>query len=235
MRPSISIVIPIFNEEEILEERIAYLIPELRKEFQNVEIVLSENGSVDRTKEIASHLASGDDAVSTFIDDGIADYGQALINGINSTKYDEVSILELDYLDLDFLRSSYDLLSEYDLIIGSKKLSPGIDQRSWKRRLFTSLYNLLLRRIFHLKLTETHGLKTFRKSKLNAITNNCVSRHAVYPSEFVIRACRDEKLEVCEIPLSLPLREIRSTRISASGRLKKTLDDLILLHRAIKS
>lgn len=235
MRPFVSIVIPIFNEEEILEERIAYLIPELRGYFQNVEIVLSENGSVDGTKEIARQLALKWDVVSAVIDNGIADYGQALINGINSSKYDIVSILELDYLDLDFLKRSYDLLSEYDLIIGSKRLSPGIDQRPWKRRLFTSLYNLLLRKMFHLRLTETHGLKTFRKSKLNVITNNCVSRHAVYPSEFVIRACRDEKLKICEIPLSLPLREIRRTRINPSRRLKKTLDDLILLHRAIKS
>lgn len=235
MKPSVSIVIPIFNEEEILEERIAYLIPELRKEFQNVEIVLSENGSVDRTKEIASHLASSCDEVSAVIGDEIADYGQALLDGINSSKYNEVSILELDYLDLAFLKSSYDLLSEYDLIIGSKKLSPGIDQRAWKRRLFTSLYNLLLRKMFHLRLTETHGLKTFRKSKLNVITNNCVSRHAVYPSEFVIRACRDEKLKVCEIPLSLPLREIRRTRINATRRFKKTLDDLVLLRRALKN
>ena len=39
MRHSVSIVITIFNEEEILDKRIAYLIPELRKEFQNVEIV----------------------------------------------------------------------------------------------------------------------------------------------------------------------------------------------------
>lgn len=235
MRPSISIVIPIFNEEEILEERIAYLIPELRRDFQNVEIVLSENGSVDGTKEITRQLALKWDEVSAVIDDGIADYGQALINGINSSKYDKVSILELDYLDLDFLKRSYELLSEYDLIIGSKKLSPGIDQRPWKRRLFTSLYNFLIRKMFCLRLTETHGLKTFRKSKLDVITNSCLSRHAVYPSELVIRASRDEKLKICEIPLSLPLIEIRRTRINAARRFKKTLDDLVLLHRALKN
>lgn len=234
MRPSVSIVIPIFNEEEILEERIAYLIPELRGEFRNFEIVLSENGSVDGTKEIARQLALKWDQVCAVIDDGIADYGQALINGINSSKYDKVSILELDYLDLDFLKRSYELLSEYDLIIGSKKLSPGIDQRPWKRRLFTSLYNFLLRKICHSTLTETHGPKTFKKSKLNKIIKSCVTRHAVYPSEFVIRASRNEKIKICEIPLSLPLIDIRKARISASKRLKKTLDDLVLLRRVLK-
>ena len=137
MRPFVSIVIPIFNEEEILDERIAYLVPELENEFQQYEIILSENGSIDRTKELARQLDFKWEEVTALIDDGIADYGQALINGINACKYDKVSILELDYLDLDFLQRSYDMLDEYDFIIGSKKISPGIDQRPLKRKMFT--------------------------------------------------------------------------------------------------
>lgn len=231
---SISIIIPVFNEEEILERSISFLIPKLRRDFQGIEVILSENGSFDKTKEIVTQLALKWNEVSAVIDDGIADYGQALINGIDSSKYDKVSILELDYLDLDFLKSSYELLYEYDLIIGSKKLSPGIDQRSWKRKLFTYSYNFLLRKMCHSTLTETHGPKTFKKSKLNKIIKSCVTRHAVYPSEFVIRASRNEKIQICEIPLSMPLRDIRKARISASKRLKKTLDDLVLLRKVLK-
>jgi hypothetical protein len=99
--------------------------------------------------------------------------------------------------------------------------------------MFTMLYNIGIRWVFGVKLSETHGLKTFKKSKLNTITNGCVTRHAVWPSEFCIRAVRDKNLKVIEIPVTIPLREIRATRIKAMKRLKKTADDLLLLRKAL--
>ncbi len=233
MRQNVSLVVPILNEEELLADRVKLLDAELKKEFQNYEIVLTENGSVDNTKSIARSLEKEFPNVKAVIDDGPGDYGQALINGINASKYDEVAILEVDYLDMVFFYQGYDMLPTHDLIIGSKRLGNNIDQRGFKRKMFTELYNFLLRVNFHLKLSETHGLKVLRKSKLNHITNGCVTRNAVWPSEFCIRAVRDKNLVVKEIPLSLPLREIRVTRIKAFKRLKKTLDELMLLRKAL--
>lgn len=233
MTDNCSIVIPVFNEEEILEKRIRDLSEDLKNYFREFEIIITENGSVDNTKAIIRKLASELSCVVAEIDDGAADYGQALINGINRAKFDNVTILEVDYLDMIFLKKSNELLSEYDLIIGSKKLAGEMDQRPFKRKLFTSLYNFGLRITCGLKLTETHGLKTFKKSKLDHITNGCVTRHAVWPSEFCIRASKDKNIRIKEIPLSIPLVEIRTTRIKAISRLKKTISDVMLLSRTI--
>jgi|CXWJ01.1.fsa_nt_gi glycosyltransferase involved in cell wall biosynthesis len=235
MTENCSIVIPIFNEEEILEARIRTLAIELKNYFKEFEIILTENGSRDNTKEIVRKLAQEVNVVVAEIDEGAADYGQALINGINRAKFEYINIFELDYLDMVFLEKANNLLSEYDLVIGSKELSQGMDQRPFKRKIFTWLYNFGLRTAFNLKLTETHGLKALKKSKLNHITNGCVTRHAVWPSEFCIRASRDKNLTVKEIPLSMPIREIRTTRIKAIKRLKKTLDDILLLRRSINN
>ena len=234
MNKSVSIVIPIFNEEEILEQTVLDLVKTIEQEFEEFEIILSENGSRDRTREIVDDLVKRDERIIGLTDEEVADYGLALIEGINTAKFDEICILELDYLDLGFMRNSYQMLDRFDLIVGSKKISPGIDRRPIERRFMSSGYNGLLKIFFKLPLSETHGLKTLRKSRLLDITNNCVSRHAVYPSEFVLRACRDKDLKVCEIPLTMPLEEIRTTRINASKRLKKTLDDLRLLHRVLR-
>jgi len=229
------VVIPILNEEEILEERINFLLTELPKHFETKEIILTENGSTDKTKIIASKLASQFDEVDAVIDNGPADYGQALINGIKSSQYDCLAIMELDYLDLDFLIRAYSMLKENDLIIGSKKISPGIDQRPLKRKIFTWLYNILVRRFFKIPISETHGLKVFNKPKLVGAVDLCITRHAVFPTEFVIRAFRDQNIKVVEIPLSLPLREIRQARIQAIKRLKNTIHDLLTLRRSLKN
>ena len=230
----LSVVIPILNEEEILEQRSLYLVSELKPRYTELEIILAENGSIDRTKDIAQDLANEIEQVVAVIDDRAADYGQALVEGIAAARYDEVVILELDYLDLGFLESAYPLLHQYDLVIGSKKLSPGLDHRPWKRKMLTHLYNSLLRRLLDVKLTETHGLKALRKSCMGRIINDCVTRNAVWPSELCIRAYRDPAIRVKEIPLTMPLREIRSARIQAFKRLSRTINDLALLRVALR-
>jgi glycosyltransferase involved in cell wall biosynthesis len=230
---TLSVVVPIFNEEEILEQKTAFLRGELESRFDRFEIILSENGSTDGTKEIARGIAGREENVRAIIDDIPPDYGMALIKGIQASREECIAILELDYLDLDFLARAHAKLNEYDLVIGSKKLSPGIDQRPFKRKIFTWLYNFLVRRLFSLKLSETHGLKVMNKSAILPIMDMCVTRHAVFPTELVIRASREPLVRVVEIPLSLPLREIRRTRIQAVKRLKKTLDDLLTLKKAL--
>ena len=233
MSKNISIIIPIYNEEELLKDAVIGLLDQLADDFKGFELLLTENGSSDQTREIMKELEGIDPRVKCLTDPNVADYGQALIDGINACKFDEICILEIAYLDLKFLRSGLELLSDFDLIIGSKKISPGIDQRPWKRKFFSNAYNLILKLFFGLTLSETHGLKVLRKSSLLEIANICITRHAVYPSEFVLRACRDPHIKATEIPLTLPLIELRNTRITASKRLRKTLNDLRRLHKAL--
>src|SRR5579872_5527433 len=93
--PRISIVIPIYNEEAILHAAIVDLRERLREVFptgradqgdHSYEIILAENGSKDRTVEIAQELAAkyndpSDGQVKT-ISMGEPYYGKALKQGI---------------------------------------------------------------------------------------------------------------------------------------------------------
>ncbi len=235
MSKPLSLIIPIFNEEEILARRLAILIPELRGRYGPFEVILSENGSTDTTKVLAPQVAGEYPEVEVIIDDGTPCYGRALLEGLRAARHDECAILELDYLDLDFLDRGYGKLAEADLIIGSKKLSPGIDRRGLKRRAFTELYNILLRVACKVRLSETHGLKVLRRSKMLPHAEACVTSGAVWPSELCVRAAVDETTRVLDIPLALPLEEIRATRIKAMNRLRKTLADINTLRKALRS
>ena len=53
-----SIVIPIYNEEEILESSFNEIASICEKTRIKYEIILVENGSTDKTKEIASKLTN---------------------------------------------------------------------------------------------------------------------------------------------------------------------------------
>src|SRR5690606_6734625 len=83
--PAISIVIPVFDEEGILHAAIVDLRERLAPHGLAVEIVLAENGSSDRTVEVARALAAKFPEVRWF---SIAEpnYGAALRRGIEEAR-----------------------------------------------------------------------------------------------------------------------------------------------------
>ena len=65
--PEVSIVIPIYNEAEILRSSVAELQRGLAAiELASYEILLAENGSRDETVALATGLAAGDPRIRTF-------------------------------------------------------------------------------------------------------------------------------------------------------------------------
>src|SRR4051794_34379978 len=98
--PRISIVIPIYNEQAILHAAVVDLRERLSPLGWNYEIILAENGSKDRTIELAGELAAkyaepGDGQVK-FISMGEPNYGKALKQGILLARGDLVICDEID-------------------------------------------------------------------------------------------------------------------------------------------
>src|SRR5687768_14606775 len=86
--PDVSIVIPVYNEEGILREAVTELIAgwavvrtQLEAPDLQFEVILAENGSSDRTAELAAHLAAELPQVRSF-SLGEPNYGKALRAGI---------------------------------------------------------------------------------------------------------------------------------------------------------
>ena len=56
--PSVSIFIPVYNEEEILSENVVQLMSYLDNNLPGYEIVIVSNGSTDSTVKIGTALAA---------------------------------------------------------------------------------------------------------------------------------------------------------------------------------
>ena len=88
-----SVVIPVFNEEEVVLEsanKIYKICLEMNKPF---EIIFSENGSTDNTVKLIETFI-GDKDNCFMINSSIANYGLALKNGFESVKNDIVISFE---------------------------------------------------------------------------------------------------------------------------------------------
>ena len=123
--PEISIIIPIHNEEGILLSAVHDLLMRLPALDKKFELILAENGSVDRTAIIAEELAAKHPEVVTF-SVGEPNYGLALRQGIGRARGEFVICDEVDICDVNFYWRALEILKrdEADMVVGSKAM-PG--------------------------------------------------------------------------------------------------------------
>ena len=100
--PELSVVIPIYNEEEILRSSVEELIGDLDTAGITHEIWLAENGSRDQTIEIATELREEHPQVD-FFSYPEPNYGGALREGIFRARGRFVVCEEIDLCDVNFL------------------------------------------------------------------------------------------------------------------------------------
>lgn len=230
--PQISIVIPVYNEEAILHAAVVDLHERLLPFGWRYEIVLAENGSRDRTLDVAAELAAKYPEVR-FFSFGAPNYGGALRKGIELARGEIVLCDEIDLCDTDFHRRAVSLLKAggVDMVIGSKLIEGAQDDRPWARHAASQLYNGLLRVTLGFRGTDTHGLKAFVRAPLLPVVRECVVEKDVFASELVIRAYR-AGLRIHEIPVRV--LEKRKPSINLTRRVPNVLKSLAKLTWAIR-
>jgi glycosyltransferase involved in cell wall biosynthesis len=223
--PELSVVIPIYNEEAILERSVVDLFTELGATGIDFEVVLAENGSKDATVAIAKQLEQRFAGRLRWFSYPEPNYGGALREGIFRARGRFVVCEEIDLCDVDFHLRALALLraDEADLVIGSKAMAGSHDQRPLTRRAATKAYNKLLRVSLGFSGTDTHGLKAMRRSTIAPVAARCIVEYDVFASELVIRAER-EGLRVLEIPVEI--EEKRAPSIHLVRRVPRVLGNL---------
>jgi len=236
--PDVSIVIPVYNEEGILREAVTELLDgyalvrNALGEPLDVEVIIAENGSRDRTAELAQHLSDEMPEVRWF-SLGEPNYGKALRRGILEARGRYVICEEIDLCDLDFHRRALEHLrhSDCDMVVGSKAMKGSSDQRPLFRRAGTRVINSMLRIALDFRGTDTHGLKAFDRETLLPVVEACVIDRDLFTSELVIRAGRSG-LHVLEIPIKL--HEKRPPSINLTKRVPHVLRGLAKLTYVIR-
>ncbi len=230
--PHVSIVIPVYNEEGILQGSVLELREKLRPFGFTYELLLCENGSRDRTVEIGKELQAEYPEVR-MLSIGQPNYGMAMKTGILEARGTFVICDEIDLCDTEFYARALALLerTETDLVVGSKAMVGSNDQRPLFRRFATRMYNGLLRTVCHYRGTDTHGLKAFRRDLLLDTVKRCKLDRDVFASEFVIRAHREKK-KVVEIPFTV--REKRPPSINLVKRVPHVLRSVAKLAVSVR-
>lgn len=231
----ISIVLPAFNESSMLDATVRTVVEGFRDRGDAFEVHIVENGSTDDTASVARRLA--DEWTEVRVASlGYADYGDALRAGLLASTGDAAVIFDVDYYDLEFATAALDALdvsatpSGPVVVVGSKRAPGSQDERTALRRLATAIFSTILRRLFGLSLSDTHGMKVVSLAALSPVVAECRCGADLFDTELIIRAER-AGFRVAEIPVVV--RELRPSRTSILRRVPRTVGGIIRLRRVL--
>lgn len=229
MTPSISVVVPVYNEADFIPEALPRLIEQMDSVDAPYQVILVENGSTDGTADVARSVA-GDKPVRVLsLPD--PDYGAAMRKGFLESDADWIVNFDIDYFSGDFIRMILDQPESVDLVIASKRDPGSEDHRPLIRRLATRIFNLLLRGILDSGVSDTHGMKGFRRRLVEDLAGQVQSTQDLYDTELVVRAER-AGYEIIEVPVRV--EEIRETRSSLVKRAPRTVVGLLKIRRLLE-
>ena len=229
MAPSLTIVVPVYNEADF----IPIALPKLIAAIENVEadytIRIVENGSTDGSADIAKKTAG---AAHVIVDSlPAADYGAAMRHGFLEADTDWVVNFDIDYFSADFLHKMLDQPEDVDLVIASKRDPSSEDRRPFIRRLATRVFNVLLTVILHSEVTDTHGMKGFRRELVEEIAPLVMSTEDLFDTELVVRAER-AGYQIVEVPVVV--EEMRAARSSLVKRAPRTVVGLLKMRSRLR-
>lgn len=121
-KPSLSIVIPAYNEEESLSYVLSDTIHNLPKYVKDYEIIVVDDGSTDKTPQIADSFAKKKNKhVRVIHRTTNGGFNKAMITGLKAAKKDYVAYMQADGQDL--IRDMVNcirIMDRYDLVLGTR-------------------------------------------------------------------------------------------------------------------
>jgi glycosyltransferase involved in cell wall biosynthesis len=166
----ISVVIPLFNEEESLPELAAWIEKVMNENNYSYEIIMIDDGSKDNSWQVVEDLQTKNPSIK-----GIKfrrNYGKsaALYCGFDVAQGNVVITMDADLQDSpDEIPGLYKMILEegFDLVSGWKKkrYDPVLS-----KNIPSKIYNFTVRRITGIKLHDMNcGLKAYRKNVIKSI------------------------------------------------------------------
>jgi glycosyltransferase involved in cell wall biosynthesis len=224
----ITVVMPAYNEAAMLTASIADVVKGLRERSWSFEVIVVENGSTDGTLMIARDLAEQYPELRVeHLDE--PDYGAALREGLLAASGAVVVNFDTDYYDVDFVEQAMPIVTADGgpaIVVGSKRAPGSNDERPWTRRTVTAVFTSILRLLFQMRVSDTHGMKVMRRDLVEPYARAAKFSRDLFDTELVLRVERSG-LRTAEIPVEV--RERRPARTSIVRRVPRTVVGLARL------
>jgi glycosyltransferase involved in cell wall biosynthesis len=229
-KPNITVFYPVYNDERTVESLTIKTLAVLKEIADQYEVIIIDDGSPDRSGEIADKLAA-EIAEVRVIHHGVnKGYGAAIRTGFTHATFEWVCFTDGDdEYDIYDLKRLIKLRNFYDLIITFRY----VKLYSNLRIFISAVYNKLLRLIFRSPYRDiSTGLRLMRKSVYEELT--LISTSPFIGAEITLRTML-KGYRVGEMGIQTFPREIGSGSSTSMKNILKTIKDMRKVQRDIFS
>lgn len=221
----VDIFIPAHNEEEGLAKNLETLLKFARPHVDSpFRIVVVENGSADRTLDVARAAASSAEEISV-LTYPIPGRGRALRSAFLASTADICGYMDADLSThlKALVEALHRLRDGADVVIGSRLSRGARTKRRWGREILSRSYNTIVRATLHSKVRDHQcGFKFLRLAVLRDLIRETQDDSWFFDTELLVLAQR-AGLRIDEIPvdwiedLGSTVRIMRTIRDDLAG------------------
>lgn len=199
----VAFVIPAYNEEMNIDK----VIKEIKTEFKNVEIVVVNDSSKDKTKEIVKK--NNVVCISQLFNMG---YAMAIQTGIKYAKGKGYKrVIQFDADGQHIAKEARRLLQKMDetncdIVIGSRFLEKGNYKQTFFRKLGTDIFSFLIKVFCKKKISDpTSGFQCLNEKAIERFS--AFGMYPEFPDANLIIELLYDDFKIEEIPVKMRLRE----------------------------
>lgn len=234
------LTVPVYNEEEVLEENIKRIISFFKKNFKYpYTIIIADNGSVDRTNKIGKKLAKRfKDLEYIFISKkgrGIA-LTEAWNYAFKKYKADIYAYCDVDLAtDISYLKELFDGVSKgNNVVIGSRYLKNSNSKRRIGRLILSKGYIYFLKTLFKTKISDFQcGFKAIDNKIVKEILPIIKDKEWFFDTELLLQTEYAKKYKIKQIPVKW--NESKDSKVEIPHTIYDYIKKSILLRRRLKN
>ena len=230
---SLSVFFPAYNEEAQIRDTVEKAKKTLEKVSDKWEIIIVNDGSKDKTLEVAKKLSDEDKRIRVINHKKNRGYGAALRSGLYSARYPWIAFTDSD--------GQFDFSEIVNFIKEQRKTNADIVVGYYKKRqvskfkIFTSkIWEFLVFVLFGLKVKDIDcGFKLISKKVIDSISKLESERGAFISSEFLIKS-KKKGFKIVEIPVTHHPRKAGSGTGRNLNVIVKSFVDLLKLWKKLR-
>ena len=227
----LSVVVPAYNEVRRLKRNIKLLSEHLDQLGNPYEIIITEDGSIDDTYDVANELSEEISQVRVIHSEKRLGKGGALNKALRHIRGDLVVIMDADLAtDLKHMPELVRTAKEVNgVALGSRMIRGARVRRPLIRRMASMIYNKLADALFKTGIKDHQcGFKAFTKSVVDDVLPNMHDLWWAWDTEFIVRA-RKAGYPVVEIAVTWRAPKKESSILKIAPRMTSEVLRLIAL------
>jgi glycosyltransferase involved in cell wall biosynthesis len=226
----LSVFFPAYNEEKNVRATTESILRVLPGVSDRYEVLIVDDGSADKTGELADELAADNPLVRVIHHPTNRGYGGAIRTGLYNCRYELISFIDGDgQFDFTEVPAFLEASQHYDLVIGYRVKR----QDGFMRLLNARAWGTLMRVVFRVRARDIDcAFKLIHKRVLQSMPR-LRSDGAMVSAELLVRS-QNAGLSICDVPVHHYPRRAGEQTGANLRVIFKAFRDMFALWRALR-